>query len=66
MAELKVNVNKVMKDVVLNVKVKVTGKKIFKIKLFFAIQLIKLAALFIGCGIEINTDITKIEKEIKI
>ena len=47
-----VNISKVIRDVVLNVKI--TGIVKFKIKAFIGIQLIKLAAWVIGCGIQIE------------
>ena len=39
----------------LHIDVKLTGVKIFRIRLFIAKQLIKLAAFILGCGIEIES-----------
>ncbi|GAG16972.1 unnamed protein product [marine sediment metagenome] len=47
-------VSEVMKNVVLNVEI--TGIVKFKIRTFIGVQLIKLAAWIIGCGIQIELD----------
>ena len=51
-----VNINHVVRNTVLNVTI--TGVRRFKIRLFIGAQLIKLAALILGCNIqmEINQD----------
>jgi len=52
MAKAEVNINKLTKDLTLAVKVKVTRQ--FKARFIVATALIKMAALILGCSIEIE------------
>jgi hypothetical protein len=40
----------------MTLKVRIIGLMVHKIRLFFSIQFIKLAAIFAGCGLQIELD----------
>ena len=47
------DVRDIVNDVTIDMTIKITGMKLFKIKLFFAKILMRMAAIILGCNINI-------------
>lgn len=54
MKAIEVPMSSVMQNITMRVAVRITGQTVFPVRVFFATRLIKLAALILGCGVEID------------